>query len=103
MDIGAHPPTRVTAEEAARLARDLYGLEARACPLPSEYDDNFRLEAADGSVRVLKIMHPMRDPGFVDMQSSALRTIAERDPELPVPAVIPDRSGRSLCNAGGSF
>ncbi len=94
MDIGAHHPTRATAPDAARLARDLYGLEARACPLPSEYDDNFRLETADGPVRVLKIMHPMREPGFVDMQCAALRTIAERDPGLPVPAVVPDRSGR---------
>jgi len=94
MDIGAHPPSRSAAQDAVRLARERYGLEARACPLPSEYDDNFRLETADGSVRVLKIMHPMRDPGFVDMQCAALRTIAERAPGLPVPEVIPDREGR---------
>jgi Ser/Thr protein kinase RdoA (MazF antagonist) len=61
MDIGAHPPTRATANDAVRLARDLYGLEAQACPLPSEYDDNFRLEAADGTVRVLKVIHPARE------------------------------------------
>jgi 4-aminobutyrate aminotransferase-like enzyme/Ser/Thr protein kinase RdoA (MazF antagonist) len=95
MDIGAHPPTRSTADDAVRLARDLYGLEARACPLPSEYDDNFRLETADGRSRVLKVMHPMRDPGFVDMQCAALRRIAERDPALPVPEVLADRAGRS--------
>jgi 4-aminobutyrate aminotransferase-like enzyme/Ser/Thr protein kinase RdoA (MazF antagonist) len=94
MDIGAHPPTRAAAGDAVRLARDLYGLQALACPLPSEYDDNFRLEAADGRVLVLKIMHPMRDAGFVGMQCAALRTIAERDPGLPVPEVLPDRSGR---------
>ena len=95
MDIGAHPPTRATADDAVRLARDLYGLEAQACPLSSEYDDNFRLETADGTIRVLKVMHPMRDAGFVDMQCAALRRIAERDPGLPVPEVLPDRSGRA--------
>jgi len=94
MDIGAHPPTRATAEDAVRLARDLYGLEARACPLPSEYDDNFRIEAADGTVRVLKIMHPAREAGFVDMQCAALEAVAGREPGLPVPRVIPDRAGR---------
>jgi 4-aminobutyrate aminotransferase-like enzyme/Ser/Thr protein kinase RdoA (MazF antagonist) len=94
MDIGAHPPRRATADDAAGLARDLYGLEAGACPLPSEYDDNFRLETADGALRVLKVMHPMRDAGFVDLQCAALGTIAERAPDLPVPAVVPGRSGR---------
>ena len=95
MDIGAHPPTRATATDALALTRDLYGFEAEAVPLPSEYDDNFRIEAADGTVRVLKIMHPGREAGFVDMQCAALKTVAERDPGLPVPRVIPDRSGRS--------
>ncbi len=94
MDIGAHPPTRATAGDAARLARELYGLEARACALPSEYDDNFRLETADGDARVLKVMHPMREAGFVDLQCAALRTVADRDPGLPVPRVLPDRAGR---------
>lgn len=94
MDIGAHPKTRAAADDGVRLARDLYGLDARAFPLPSEYDDNFRLEAADGSSRVLKIMHPMRDQGLIDMQCSALARIAARDPGLPVPRVVPDAAGR---------
>jgi 4-aminobutyrate aminotransferase-like enzyme/Ser/Thr protein kinase RdoA (MazF antagonist) len=94
MDIGAHHPTRADARDAARLACELYGLEAQACPLPSEYDDNFRLELPDGTARVLKVMHPMRDAGFVDMQCAALRTLAEKDPGLPVPRVVPGRDGR---------
>lgn len=103
MDIGAHPAARATAEDAVRLARDLYGLEARACSLPSEYDDNFRLETAAGAARVLKIMHPMRDAGFIDMQCAALRMIAGRDPLLPVPRVVPDAAGRpwSTVSPGG--
>jgi 4-aminobutyrate aminotransferase-like enzyme/Ser/Thr protein kinase RdoA (MazF antagonist) len=95
MDIGGHPPTRAAAADAARLAREIYGLEARVSALPSEYDDNFLVEAADGTARVLKVMHPMRDAGFVDLQCAALRTIAERDPGLPVPAVVPGRDGRA--------
>jgi len=94
MEIGAHPSKRATVVDAVRLALDLYGLEARACPLPSEYDDNFRLETADGLSRVLKVMHPMREAGFVDMQCAALKVLAERDPDLPVPRVVPGRDGR---------
>lgn len=103
MDIGAHPATRATAQDAASLAGELYGLAARACPLPSEYDDNFRLETEDGAVRVLKIMHPERPAAFVDLQCAALGRVAERDPGLPVPAVIPDRAGRpwSTVSLGG--
>jgi len=109
MDIGAHPSSRATAPDAVRLARELYGLEARAYPLPSEYDDNFLVETPDGVVRdnrvvrVLKVMHPMRDAGFVDLQCAALKTVAEKDPGLPVPAVVLDRSGRawSTASVGG--
>jgi 4-aminobutyrate aminotransferase-like enzyme/Ser/Thr protein kinase RdoA (MazF antagonist) len=94
MDIGAHPSDRATPAEAARLARDLYGLEARVRRLPSEYDDNFLLEAADGTRRILKVMHPGRESGFIDMQCAALAAVAERAPDLPVPRVIPSQDGR---------
>jgi len=102
MDVGSHPPVRAAARDAERLAHDLYGLEARAVLLPSEYDDNFRLEMADGSLRVLKIMHPARETGFIDLQCAALNVLAERDPDLPVPRVLPDREGRpwSIAAAG---
>ena len=99
MDIGAHPPTRAAVRDALDLARELYGLEGRAVPLPSEYDDNFRIEAADGTDRVLKVMHPAREAGFVDMQCAALEAIAGREPGLPVPRVILDRAGRSWSTA----
>ncbi|MGZ5424397.1 MAG: aminotransferase class III-fold pyridoxal phosphate-dependent enzyme [Candidatus Aminicenantales bacterium] len=94
MDIGAHPSTRAAVRDALDLAREVYGLEAQAVPLPSEYDDNFRIEAADGTVSVLKVMHPAREAGFVDMQCAALEAIAGRAPGLPVQRVIPDRDGR---------
>jgi 4-aminobutyrate aminotransferase-like enzyme/Ser/Thr protein kinase RdoA (MazF antagonist) len=95
MDIGAHPPIRAAAADAWRLARELYGLEAKARPLPSEYDDNFRLELPDGTSRVLKVMHPMREPGFVEMQAAALAILASKEPDLPVPRVVPTVAGGS--------
>jgi 4-aminobutyrate aminotransferase-like enzyme/Ser/Thr protein kinase RdoA (MazF antagonist)/murein DD-endopeptidase MepM/ murein hydrolase activator NlpD len=96
---------RVTETEAARLARDIYGLEASARSLPGEYDDNFHLTAADGRAFVLKVMHPAREPSFLDLQCRALVRLAERAPQLPLPRVLPNRSGElfsEISSADGS-
>src|SRR5690348_4859960 len=84
---------RVTETEAARLAREIYGLEGSARALPGEYDDNFHLTATDGRVFVLKVMHPARERSFIDLQCKALVHLAERAPQLPLPRVLPKRSG----------
>src|SRR5689334_3163591 len=83
----------VTEVEAARLAQELYGLEAAARALPGEYDDNFHLTAADGRASVLKVMHPAREPSFIDLQCNALVHLAERAVHLPLPRVLPNRKG----------
>jgi 4-aminobutyrate aminotransferase-like enzyme/Ser/Thr protein kinase RdoA (MazF antagonist)/murein DD-endopeptidase MepM/ murein hydrolase activator NlpD len=84
------PP--VSTAEAARIARDLYGLMSAAHPLPGEYDDNFLLQSADGRRFVLKVMHPAREEAFIDMQCRALAHIAERAPALALPRVKPSVS-----------
>jgi len=95
----------VTEAEAARLARELYGLEAAARALPGEYDDNFHLTSADGHAFVLKVMHPARERSFIDLQCRALTHLAQRAPQLPMPRVTPNRSGEqftSIVAADGS-
>jgi 4-aminobutyrate aminotransferase-like enzyme/Ser/Thr protein kinase RdoA (MazF antagonist) len=94
-----HPTTE---KEAAQLARELYGLQATATSLPGEYDDNFLLTVADTAASkngdyaplahsanrfVLKVMHPAREPSFIDLQCRALQHLAERAPELTLPRV----------------
>jgi 4-aminobutyrate aminotransferase-like enzyme/Ser/Thr protein kinase RdoA (MazF antagonist) len=86
------PP--VSAADAARVARALYGLEARATALPGEYDDNFHLRATDSREVVLKIMHPAREEWFVDMQCQVLTHLAERLPHVSLPRVIPTSEGK---------
>jgi 4-aminobutyrate aminotransferase-like enzyme/Ser/Thr protein kinase RdoA (MazF antagonist) len=86
----AHP---VTEAEAVRLARELYGIAGTARALPGEYDDNFHLSAADGREFVLKMMHPARERSFIDLQCHALLHLAEHAPALPLPRVVPNRSG----------
>src|SRR5260370_7521732 len=86
----------ISEAEAVRLARELYGLETVARTLPGEYDDNFRLTSADGRAFVLKVMHPARERSFIDLQCRALTHLAQRAPQLPMPRVIPNRSGEQF-------
>jgi 4-aminobutyrate aminotransferase-like enzyme/Ser/Thr protein kinase RdoA (MazF antagonist) len=80
---------QVAESEAARLARQIFSLEASAKSLPGEYDDNFHLTSVDGREFVLKIMHPSREQSFVEMQCQALQHLAQRAPHLLLPRVCP--------------
>src|ERR1700727_994727 len=86
----AHP---IFVEEAIRLARDLYEIAAVAERLPGEYDDNFHLITTDGCEFVLKVMHPARESAFIDLQSQALKHLAEHAKQLYLPRVVPTRTG----------
>jgi 4-aminobutyrate aminotransferase-like enzyme/Ser/Thr protein kinase RdoA (MazF antagonist) len=74
-------------EEAARLARDLYGLDVTAKSLPGEYDDNFHLITGDGAQYVLKVMHPARERAFIDLQCQALQHLAKHAQGIVLPRV----------------
>jgi 4-aminobutyrate aminotransferase-like enzyme/Ser/Thr protein kinase RdoA (MazF antagonist) len=82
--------------EAAEIARQLFGKEAAARSLPGEYDDNFYLRAADGAEFVLKVMHPDRERAFVEMQCAVLLHLAKKAGALPLPRVVPAKSGDSF-------
>jgi 4-aminobutyrate aminotransferase-like enzyme/Ser/Thr protein kinase RdoA (MazF antagonist) len=96
------PEARVTQpfteSEAARLAHEIFGLEASARSLPGEYDDNFHLTASNARAYVLKVMHAGRERSFIDMQCRALQHLARRAPHLAVPRVCPMRSGEAFQN-----
>ncbi|HXJ05069.1 MAG TPA: aminotransferase class III-fold pyridoxal phosphate-dependent enzyme [Candidatus Acidoferrum sp.] len=83
----------VTESEAARLAREIFGINVVAKPLPGEYDDNFHLTSADGREFVLKVMHSAREQSFVEMQCQALQHLAKKAPHLSLPRVCAAPSG----------
>ena len=108
----ARVAARVSETEAARLAREIFGVEAVAEALPGEYDDNFHLRETplrggthlatpdsagrsqrEGREFVLKVMHPARERAFVEMQCQALQHLAARAPHLLLPRVCPTPSG----------
>src|ERR1700676_4757131 len=93
--------SRATTEaEAVELARELYGLAVAARSLPGEYDDNFHLTSLDKTAMsdgfVLKVMHPAREPSFIDMQVRALQHLATRAPQLTLPRVRLNRQGEAF-------
>ncbi len=92
-------PPDVGLQSAESLAREIYGLDARATSLDGERDRNFRLDAADGRQYVLKFIDPEADDVIVAGQSAALAHIANRDPQLPAPRVIRTRTGGELGSA----
>jgi 4-aminobutyrate aminotransferase-like enzyme/Ser/Thr protein kinase RdoA (MazF antagonist) len=77
----------ISASDAERLAKELYGITAAGAALPGEYDCNFHLRSADGHEYVLKCMHPAREKSFIDMQCAALTHLANNAPRLPLPRV----------------
>jgi 4-aminobutyrate aminotransferase-like enzyme/Ser/Thr protein kinase RdoA (MazF antagonist) len=88
-----HAP-RLDTDAAARLARDLYGLDAAAWPLPSERDQNFLLETPAGAHAVLKIANALEDPAMLDAQQRALAHLAGAD--VPTPRVLPTAAGDTV-------
>ncbi len=94
----------ISASDAERLAKELYGISAAATELPGEYDCNFHLRVADGHEYVLKCMHPARENSFIDMQCTALTHLADNAPRLPLPRVQPTKRGErfvSIADAEG--
>ena len=84
---------RISLEQAVRLARELYSIEASAEPLPSERDQNFLLRTAAGERFVLKIANTQEDRRFLDLQNCTLQFLASANTALDWPKVIPALEG----------
>lgn len=90
------PTTTVSESDAERLVRALYGLEVKARRLPGEWDDNFRVLAADGTTFIFKVSHPNESRAALDLQIAALQHLEREVPGLRVPGVVPQRDGALL-------
>ncbi len=84
-------PPRFSAEEAARIATDLFGVHGRASDLGSERDQAFLLEdgGADG---VLKISNSGEDEAALDLEEAVIAHAAAVDPDLPVARPLAPRA-----------
>lgn len=84
-------PPAFSMDEAVHIAAQSFGIEAEATPLVSERDQNFKLRTNNGDFFTLKITNHAEKLEAVDFQNRALLHVADRDPSLPLPRVIPTR------------
>jgi hydroxylysine kinase len=88
---------RVSPDEAEEIALTHYAVRGRAQRFAAEHDDTFRLVAADGTSRLLKIgVVDARDaarPDPVSFQTAILLHLAAAAPRLPVQRVATTRAG----------
>jgi 4-aminobutyrate aminotransferase-like enzyme/Ser/Thr protein kinase RdoA (MazF antagonist) len=90
---------RFAIHDAERLAAQHYALTARARPLPSERDQNFALESADGSRYILKIAKSDEERAVLDFQNQALRHLAVRVSTVETPALVAAQDGTDMVTA----
>jgi hydroxylysine kinase len=91
------PAVAVPVEDAEKLARDRYGLDAMATRLTGERDENFRLSCSDGAQYVLKIASAAEDPAVTDLPTAALLHVERVDPGIPCPRVLRTLEGGTQC------
>ena len=77
-------PPEMTADDAAGIARELFGIDATARSLGSHQDRNFLLEG-EGGHALLKVANPGTTPAQLEAQSLAADRVAELAPAVRVP------------------
>nr|HMQ64301.1 phosphotransferase [Flavilitoribacter sp.] len=84
---------RFPAEQAEKIALDLYGLSARADALPGEVDFTYHLKADNGVEYTLKISRPDLDLVNWEMQNAVMLHLAGKALPLQLPRPLPDQAG----------
>jgi Ser/Thr protein kinase RdoA (MazF antagonist)/murein DD-endopeptidase MepM/ murein hydrolase activator NlpD len=83
----------ISENEAERIAWDLYGIKGKAHTLPGESDMNFKIQASDNNVFVLKISRPESTLQYLQFQQELLKHLETCEPNLEHPRAIADRDG----------
>ncbi len=87
---------RFSADEGARIARDLFAVEGVLRELPSERDQNFHVRALDGRECVLKIANPRELRDRLAFQNEVMALLAA-DPSGPLaPRPLPAKDGSTI-------
>jgi Ser/Thr protein kinase RdoA (MazF antagonist) len=90
------PPPEFSADRAAELLEQHYGIRGDLSPVVSERDQNFRVRSADGTPYILKFANIAEPEDVTDFQNQALLHIARVRPDFPVPRVIATGTGEYL-------
>ena len=93
-------------QRASALSKELFNITASAELLPSERDQNFRLQDETGGQFVLKIANATETREVLDLQNRAMTHVAERRAALfeacaPCPRVLSAPSGEEILSIPG--
>ncbi|MFO7732706.1 MAG: phosphotransferase, partial [Candidatus Aminicenantes bacterium] len=92
---------RFSADEAARVAREVFAVEGESRELPSERDQNFRLRTTGGRELVLKIANPRELRDRLAFQNEVM-TVLAADPGGPLaPRPLPAEDGSTIAVVPG--
>ncbi len=91
-------PPAFSNDRAVHIAAKHYGVKARAQPLVSERDQNFRMTSSDGTCFTLKIANHAEQLQVIDFQNQALLHVARQDASIPLPRVIPSLEKAMYCS-----
>jgi Ser/Thr protein kinase RdoA (MazF antagonist) len=96
------PFTRLTKDRISSIAREEFGAEVQGLRrLDTERDDTYVLDLESGSRALLKVANPVDAPAAIDLSVQVLVHVHDRDEQLPVPRVIPTRSGELHTTVAG--
>lgn len=87
------PPPVFSSTQARQLLREHYDIDGNLEPQASERDQNFLVSTPEGSRYVLKFANESEAEAVTDFQNQGLAHVALAAPDLPVPRVVPTRSG----------
>lgn len=96
------PKPALSQAAIAGILHDHWGLSGRATDLVSERDQNL-LIATSTARYVLKIANRAEDTGCLALQNAALAHIAQTDPGLGVPRLIPTMAGEVMVRQAGHW
>lgn len=93
---------RFSAEHAASLARDLFGIAGVLQPLPSERDQNFLVRETPERAFVLKIANAAERREVLEAQSAVTAHVARCDPSIRCQRTHPTTTGTDIAEAEGA-
>ena len=92
----ADPTPRLSTTEAEIIVRDVFALNVRATPLPSERDQNFAVSTQAGQNFVLKIAKCDEPRATLDFQNTGLEHVAKTASHLAIPRLVRSTLGAPM-------
>lgn len=87
---------QISANQAADLALEKYGISGKATTLPGEVDFNFKIATANKGNFILKISRPDAAKSYLDFQQKLLLHVAKKAEKAQFPQVVTDLDGNVM-------